>query len=211
VAWWASATVSERRNVFRGPRKARARRERGSIHEGMNCQIDRHSPFGVLGDVHGDGGDLELRLLLTIDPVFDVVDGVRADVQRAALGHDRRGCGGRRGKKGQIGVCWGRVGRRGRDRALRGLGAREKARDAHPNRPRRRPRRPAGRGPLRYQRCCSYSEALRCRQKCDNRPRRQAGPFHKNSSQSADATRASRRVRGAGWRPYPPTPRIKCA
>ena len=89
----------------------------GAFVEGMNCQIGRsivrHSPFGVLGDVHGDGGHLELRLLLAIDPVFDVVDGVRADVQRAALGDDRRGCVEGGEKKGQIGVCWGRVGTTG--------------------------------------------------------------------------------------------------
>ena len=100
----------------------------GAFVEGMNCQIGRsivrHSPFGVLGDVHGDGGDLELRLLLAIDPVFDVVDGIHADLQRAALGDDRRGCVGGGEKKGQIGVCWGArdVGSRSRGRVRRGAG-----------------------------------------------------------------------------------------
>ena len=59
------------------------------------------------------GDTSRLRLLLAIDPVFDVVDGVRADVQRAALGDDRRGCVEGGEKKGQIGVCWGRVGTTG--------------------------------------------------------------------------------------------------
>ena len=144
----------------------------GAFVEGMNCQIGRsivrHSPFGVLGDVHGDGGHLQLRLLLAIDPVFDVVDGVRADVQRAALGDDRRGCG-RDGRGGKKKVRSGFVGERGtlgRDRAVGCVVARETARDAHLNRLRQRPRRPAGRGPLRYQRCCSCLGGSCCPPKC---------------------------------------------
>lgn len=134
----------------------------------MEADSIRDSPFGVLGDVHGDGGDLELRLLLAIDPVFDVVDGIHADLQRAALGDDRRGCG-RDGRGGKKKVRSGFVGERGtlgRDRAVGCVVARETARDAHLNRLRQRPRRPAGRGPLRYQRCCSCLGGSCCPPKC---------------------------------------------
>lgn len=146
--------------------------KRGSIEgiaiSSMEADSIRDSPFGVLGDVHGDGGDLELRLLLAIDPVFDVVDGIHADLQRAALGDDRRGCG-RDGRGGKKKVRSGFVGERGtlgRDRAVGCVVARETARDAHLNRLRQRPRRPAGRGPLRYQRCCSCLGGSCCPPKC---------------------------------------------
>ena len=203
-----SATVLEGRNVFRDSRKARAGGSAGAFIEGMiiaRWPIVRHSPFGVLGDVHGDGGHLELRLLLAIDPVFDVVDGVRADVHARPLGTTAAAAweAGKRSDRG----CWGRVGRRGRDRALRGLGAREKARDAHPTRPRRRPRRPAGRGPLRYQRCCSYSEALRCRQKCarDNRScRKRPGRQLENVSHCSRRDEGERKGAWGGMASLPP-------
>jgi hypothetical protein len=54
----------------------------------------------------------------------------------------------------------------GRDRAVGCVVARETARDAHLNRLRQRPRRPAGRGPLRYQRCCSCLGGSWCPPKC---------------------------------------------
>ena len=92
--------------------------------------------------------------------------------------------------------------------------AREKARDAHPNRPRRRPRRPAGRSrpspAFAISACRSYSEARRCRQKWarDNRSCRKRPGRPSQDSTSRLRSRAEGERKGAwrGMASAPPTP-----